>query len=379
MSQILSSTIPIPSFACSKFSIKSADNHVISGRTMDYFNDMVTHLIPHRREENCVSQSPIKGEEGFSWTSQHGFVSLSALGKKNTVDGLNEKGLDFAALSLHTTEYQKVPFGKSASALAIRDLGCYLLGTCSTVHEAKIAIKKVYSWHCELDEAIPFPPLHFTLHDAEGENIVVEYIKGEPQFYDNPFKVLTNDPEFPFFQQYLQYFNSLEPCISSNITINGRTIVNNRVGNGMVGLPGDSSPISRFVRLIKMIQVMSPAKSAEDGWDKAWGLLQKVTILDGEEIFPADGSSGFTRWSVVKDLSKKVLAWTTSYNQIPLSIDLNKIDFGKGVALEPIPIFPKIPKKSIDVTEWFFDRSIEIIYPLKFSLAYKQEKSDPIL
>ena len=106
----------------------------------------------------------------------------------------------------------------------------------------------------------------------------------------------------------------------------------------MLGLPGDFTPPSRFVRAVAFVNTMSPAKDAADAVNAASVMLNNFDIPKGlvREGNAEDFHLGYTQWSVIADMSHRVYYYWTMYDRRMRSVDLSKLDFaGQGHLLLP--------------------------------------------
>ena len=94
---------------------------------------------------------------------------------------------------------------------------------------------------------VPLAPLHFMLADKTGA-LVAEPVEEGLKLYENPFGVLTNNPPFPFHLMNMQQYLNLTAKAPENRFGEGTDMKPFGQGMGAVGLPGDASPASRFVR-----------------------------------------------------------------------------------------------------------------------------------
>ena len=94
------------------------------------------------------------------------------------------------------------------------------------------------------------PPFHYTLHDASGASIVIEPVNGTLKVYDNPLGVMTNAPTFDWHLTNLKNYVKISPVNAEPITIDGQTIASFGQGSGLLGIPGDPTPPSRFIRAL---------------------------------------------------------------------------------------------------------------------------------
>jgi choloylglycine hydrolase len=107
----------------------------------------------------------------------------------------------------------------------------------------------------------------------------------------------------------------------------------------MLGLPGDFTPPSRFVRAVAFVNTMVPAKDAADAVSAASVMLNNFDIPKGlvREGTPEDFHLGYTQWSVIADMSHKIYYYWTMYDRRMRSVDLSKLDFtGKVISCFPL-------------------------------------------
>lgn len=347
--------------ACSdiQFRLNDAAQTAICGRNMDFPIPMHSKIIKHLIGEEMVSQAP-DGNPGFSWKSKYGYLGISAFGNvkdnnsKIAVDGLNTQGLSGGVLTLIKTQYQTVPEGHHHYAISQMDLLDYILGTCTTVKEVKEAISDKYIWGQSFSP-LPSPPLlHYSFHDINGDNLVVEFLEGRAVFYDNPNGVLTNDPSFTLQLENLAKYNGLSCDPAPSIVINGLEIPSPGPGSGTIGLPGSSDPQSRFVLLSKIKAFMTENSSLESipkGISAAVQLLGRVHVIEGEQRVSFNNTPCLesTLWSVIKVLSKNpALYFYTKNNPEIQYINIDQVNFEPEIERpKAIPICTEITFNNI--------------------------------
>ena len=333
---------------CTDFLLETKDGAYINGRSMEFAIDLQTTFRIHARNENLSSKAP-NGSKGIQWTSKYGYISATAFGKPLVVDGLNEAGLSFGALWLPKTQYQNIETDESDKALDFAYFGDWVLGNFSTIAEVKEALKEIRVWGHPVAPLKDTPPLHISLHDATGNSLVIEFINGEMKIYDNPIGVLTNYPPFDWQLINLQNYIKLTGVNAEPITIGGVVIGQTGQGSGLLGIPGDWTPPSRFVRITTLKRFALQASTAEEGVNLVCHLLNNVDIPLGtirnkeNDIKPGD----YTQWIVIKDLTNQVV-YFRSYQGLNLkAINLKKLDFSTP-SVKTIPI--NTGKDYIDIT-----------------------------
>jgi choloylglycine hydrolase len=202
-----------------------------------------------------VSHTP-EGKEGLAWTSKYGFIGVGVkleeiFGDRELLDdGMNEMGLSAGGLVFHEAKYNNISESDANKTLDSADLITWILGNFASADEVKEALKEVRIWGMEETPANPRAlGFHLAVHDAQGKNLVVEFVDGETKIYDNPIGVLTNSPSFDFQITNLRNYLNLNPKDVMSIDLHGVRINMTGAGSGSLGMPGDSTPPHRFVKL----------------------------------------------------------------------------------------------------------------------------------
>ncbi len=158
-------------------------------------------------------------------------------------EGMNEKGLCIAALKFPDNALYCEESADERSPVAPYEIIPYILGKCSNIKEAATLLTVTDIINEPFDGSTPLSPLHWHISDKEG-SITVEQTREGMKIYDNPFDVLTNNPPFPFHRENLTLYLGLTPRQPEG----EKASVPFGLGFGAVGLPGDFTPASRFVR-----------------------------------------------------------------------------------------------------------------------------------
>ena len=125
-------------------------------------------------------------------------------------------------------------------------------------------------------------PIHWSVVDKTGDAVVFEYTKDGRKVFDNDIGVFTNNPTFDWHTTNLNsYINLQQKGFEPKTYIrNGKehTIKSFGHGSGFLGVPGDFTPSSRFIRTAAMVRFSGDAKTASDGALKAWHIINSVDI-----------------------------------------------------------------------------------------------------
>ena len=161
-------------------------------------------------------------------------------------DATNEMGLSMAGLNFPGNACCH-PVKPGMDNVAPHELIPWLLGQCSTVNEAKVLLDRLNVADLPFSDTLPLATLHWMLADRERA-VVVESVEEGLRVYDNPAGVMTNNPPFPYQQLYLSEFMNLTSRPPVNRLSPDLELTPYSCGFGAIGLPGDLSSTSRFVR-----------------------------------------------------------------------------------------------------------------------------------
>ena len=237
-------------------------------------------------------------------------------------DATNEKGLSIAALSF-PSEAKYHEKSTNLIDLAPWELIPFILCQCETAAQAKKLLSKANIMSEKFREDIPLTPLHFLIAD-EKESFVAEPTENGLLLAENPVGVLTNSPPFDFQMQYLNLFmglsnNPVENRFSKEISFQKFSR-----GMGALGLPGDLSSPSRFVRAV------FTTVHALKGKDEAHDIRQFFHILGSVEQQMGCVQLGdqfeFTAYSSCCDTRKGIYYYKTYDNFSIVGINMHKED-----------------------------------------------------
>jgi choloylglycine hydrolase len=221
-----------------------------------------------------------------------------------------------------------------------------MLGNFATCADVRAGLAEVQVWGDELMKK-QLQPVHFPVHDATGASIVIEFVDGQVQVYDNPMAILTNDPVFPWHLQNVRNYVGLTPWDVGSVEINGATYAQTGHGSGMRGLPGDYTPPSRLIRGLFLKQFANPVPDGPAARNQAFHILNAHDIPQGviREKKLIGQQDDYTQWAVAKDLTNLVFQYRTYEHLAPRTINLKRIDFGPGTSSEidlPPPVVDDI-------------------------------------
>lgn len=160
-------------------------------------------------------------------------------------DAVNECGLCMAGLDFPDNAYYPPEYGDNMS-IAPFELIPWILCQCGTVEQAQSLLEKTHLADIRYSADFPQAPLHWIVAD-QNRSIVIEPMKDGLHIYDNPVGVLCNNPPFPYHLHHLAGFQHLSAG-DQPLSFEGLSLKPYGGGMGAIGLPGDFSSGSRFVR-----------------------------------------------------------------------------------------------------------------------------------
>ncbi len=329
-----------PALACTDVRIMASDGSAFSVRTMEFAEDLKSDAVIVPRGHQVSSPAP--NGKGLAWTSKYGFVGMNVFGEDFYTDGLNEKGLGLGALYLPgETEYQKVKPGDEARALSNAAFSGWVLGNFSSVDEVRDALGGVVVWGETIPQLGSFAPLHYVITDNSGKSLIVEFVGGKVQLYDNEVGVLTNSPAYPWHIQNLRNYVNLTAVNAAPVKVGNTTYAGTGQGSGLHGLPGDPTPPSRFVMAAATSYLADKPKNAQDALVLAMHLIDRVDIPKGLVRDYSNGgkpAGDYTQWTTFRDHANRVYYWRSYDDPALKAIDLKTVDFDAGQPMRSVAV-----------------------------------------
>lgn len=163
-------------------------------------------------------------------------------------DAVNEYGLAMAGLNFPGNAYY-APIKEGADNIAPFEFIPWILCQCRTVGEAEELLSRIKLADIAFSEKLPPAPLHWMICDRDG-SIVTEFMKDGLRIHRNEVGVLTNNPPFEYQLENLKKYRHLKNHNSAAGCEENGSYSSYSLGLGAVGLPGDVSSKSRFVRAV---------------------------------------------------------------------------------------------------------------------------------
>ena len=328
---LLAGAVTQPAQACTGLRLKAEDGSVIHARTLEFGQDLHSEVIAVPRGFERTGTTP-DGKEGLKWKSKYANVGANGFGLPVIVDGLNEKGLAVGLFYFPTMAgYMPYTPADAAKTMAPWEVGSWLLDNFASVAEVKDNIGKVVVAPTVFAQMGFSPPAHYVVHDADGNSIAIEYVDGKLHVHDNPLGVMTNSPTFDWHMTNLRNYVNFSDTNLPPVKLGKVTLEPLGMGTGMLGMPGDFTPPSRFVRIVAFSNSALPSKTGYDAVLQAFHILNNFDIPVGSARDEKKDEHGnvvadYTLWTSANDLkAKKFYIRTHDDSQIRM-VDLNKMN-----------------------------------------------------
>ena len=315
-----------PALACTGGALVAKDGGVAVGRTLEFGEPLNSVLAVWPAGSEFTGETPT-GKNGLKWTTKYGFAGPTAATHYDMlIDGINDQGLNVGLFYFPGyAQYAEATPENAAKGMAPAQVTAWLLGNFANVAEVRANIDKIALLPVVLDLIGIVPDMHIKVQDPSGECIVIEPRGGKLEVYENPVRVLTNAPEFPWMLTNLNNYLNMSAAYPADKKIGDLTLSPFGMGGGSRGLPGDFTPPSRFVRMAFYLQNALSQDTSSEAVGTMFHFLNNFDIPPGAAMPPAGTSEKFpdyTSWTAVSDLAKKQYHWKTFGNQNIRVIDL---------------------------------------------------------
>ncbi|MBE6559746.1 MAG: choloylglycine hydrolase family protein [Ruminococcaceae bacterium] len=251
-------------------------------------------------------------------------IAVAADGYPLFFDAANERGLCMAALNFPENAVYMPP---ADSQGRIQDIAPFefipwILGRCASVREARDLLARTRAADISFSDTYPLTPLHWILADS-AETLVIEPGEAGLALYENPAGVLTNNPPFPMQMFHLQQFRRLsavDPLPSFGAEI---PFAEYSRGLGSIGLPGDFTSPSRFVRAAFLRANLSVGN--ESHLSAFFHMMDAVAVPRGC-VRLRDGGEVITRYTSCWDGESETYSSTVYENRQISSVKLRAHD-----------------------------------------------------
>ena len=300
---------------CTAATYKTKDFYF--GRTLDYemsYKEEIT-ITPRNYELKFIDEKDIK--------THYAIIGMAYVERDYPLyyDAINEKGLGIAGLNfVGNAQYKEKQ--KEKTNIAQFELIPWILGQCQTVEEAQKLIEKTNITNISFCPELPVAQLHWIIADSE-KAITVEAVKDGIKIYDNPIGILTNNPPFQEQLFALNNYRNISAKTTESQFAPKLDLKEYSRGMGAIGLPGDLSSQSRFVRATFVKMNSLSAESEKESVSQFFHILNSVDQQRGCCDL-GNGKYEITIYTSCCNATKGIYYYTTYDNHQITAIDMNK-------------------------------------------------------
>ncbi|WP_425065399.1 linear amide C-N hydrolase [Reyranella sp.] len=321
---VAAATLAAPVLACTRTLYVGSDNMVITGRNMDWDEDMSSNLwvFPAGMKRNGAA-----GANSIEWVSRYGSVVASGY-EAGSADGMNEKGLVANLLYLAESKYAPAAVGRPD--LSIVAWPQYVLDNYATVAEAVEALRgePFTVLAPTLPNGAP-AALHLSISDPSGDSAIFEYIDGKLIIHHGKrYTVMTNSPSYDQQLSLDEYWKTV---------------------GGTAFLPGTARAADRFVRASFLLSAI-PRKAdknfikgvPEQSYDyqavaSVMSVMRSVSVPLGLTT-PNEPNIASTLWRTVADQKNLIYYFDSATRPNTFWVSLGKLDLKPGAPVRKLTI-----------------------------------------
>lgn len=309
---------------CTAISYKT--DNLYFGRTLDYDFSYCEEICitPRNFTFNFKHVQPLKSH-------------YAIIGMAYTVDdyplyydAVNEKGLCIAGLNfVGNASYNAKNTIKDN--IAVFELIPWILGQCSTIDDVKRLLKKINITDTAFSDALPPASLHWLIAD-KNRSVTLEAVQNGMFVYDNPVGVLTNNPPFDIQLFSLNDYRHLSASATANTFCDGIDLCEYSRGMGAIGLPGDLSSRSRFVRAAFTKANSVCGKGEAESVSQFFHIMDTVSQTRGCCDI-GDRQYEITVYTSCCNADKGIYYYTTYSNRQITAVDMHKEDLNGSILI----------------------------------------------
>lgn len=300
---------------CTAATYKTKDFYM--GRTLDYefsYGEEIT-ITPR----NYPFKFRYTGED----SSHYAIIGMAHVTDDYPLyyDAVNEKGLGMAGLNFVGNAVYGEPVDGSKNVAQFEFIP-WILSKCGNLDEARKALSTLNLVGTPYSDNFPAAKLHWIIADKSGA-ITVESVAEGLKIYDNPVGVLTNNPPFDRQMFMLNNYMHLSPKQPKNMFPENVGLETYSRGMGALGLPGDLSSASRFVRIAFVKTNSISGEGENDSVGQFFHILGSVDQQRGCcEV--AEGKYEITIYTSCWNADKGIYYYTTYTNHQITAVDMHR-------------------------------------------------------
>ncbi|BDR60174.1 penicillin acylase [Lactobacillus xylocopicola] len=295
--------------------METKDKKHFLSRTMDFMMEMAQELVFTPKDQPFI----VSYQDQQEITSKHAFLGMGQLQDSDnapiTFDGVNDAGVTGAVLyfpgyanyveraeaNKWAVSPDKVISAVLSQAASLTDVEDLFQNKLALVNEASPTLKVV-------------PPLHYIFSDTSGTSVIIEPQADGIHVIKDSVGVMTNSPDYHWHETNLRNYLAVRPKQHAEIEFLGKTLRPFSQGSGTFGLPGDFTPVSRFIRTAFMKNNVEQAPDEFAAVSLAHHMLESVSIPRGI-VVTTDGTFDYTCYSAYICAESRSYYYSTYGNQ----------------------------------------------------------------
>ena len=320
---------------CTAITLKTSENHHLVGRNFDIhpMNDLSVALVP--REFEYVNRVTNEGMK-----TKYAVLGMGLFYENHILfcDGVNEKGLSCLMLQLSKFSTWSHKIRKDKVNIAPYDVAFWVLSNFSTISELMEGFKQLNIVALPDDQTALSTEIHWLVSDTSGQSIVIERTRDKLTVYNNKVGVLANSPTFDWHLNNLDCYINVKSEQPEETKWGQQMLSPYSNGFGTIGLPGDFSSPSRFVKAAFLRNHVNVGEGDESAISECFHILDNFVVPRGVVETPKRKECHLNKYSACLCLETQLYYYKTSSNQQIQVIDLNKENLdAKGLKLFPYP------------------------------------------
>lgn len=300
---------------CTAVTYKTNDHYF--GRNLDFEFSYNEKIVITPRDFKFVFKN------GSEMKTHYAMIGMAAVEEEYPLyfDAVNEKGVAMAGLLFAGNAVYK-PYADDKDNMAPFEFIPWILGQCDDIDGVKRLLKRINITDVNFNDKLPNTPMHWMISD-KNSSVTVEAVADGVKVYDNPVGVLTNNPAFDIQMLNLNNYMHLSPREPINTFSDELELATYSRGMGGIGLPGDLSSMSRFVRAAFVRANSVSGKGEEESVSQFFHILGSVEQQRGCTI-TKEGKCEITIYSSCCNTDKGLYYYKTYENSGISCVDMYK-------------------------------------------------------
>lgn len=304
---------------CTALTLTTSNKKCLFGRNMDLEYDFNQNIIFIPRNYKAVNK-----ETNTININKYAILGMGTIFNEYPTfsDVMNEKGLACAGLNFPNYAYYPKTEEKNKINIPVFNLLLHLVSNYDSIKSLRKDLDNMLLVDIPISKNVPSATLHFIITDKTGETLVLEQTKDGLKIYENKIGILTNSPTFDYHLMNLSNYTNLNFTHSKPYDMFSNNILPHGQGHTLLGIPGDVSPASRFIRAA-FLKDATLKNCSEIDIPQFFHILAGVSMVDGSVITKTN-LNDITRYTSCMNLNDGIYYYNTYKNYNVMSINMFK-------------------------------------------------------